>query len=209
MAVATSGRPVGYLAPVRRAALCMLRLVLPHLANALTASRMVAAVPVSLLVLDERDGLAFWIFLAAALTDLADGYVAKRWASPSRVGAALDPVADKLFVGCLLLALAERELVPVWLVALAIGRDVMLVVGAVLLRSRLADFRIEPLVIGKVSTFVQLLLLGFVLGHEAGIADVAALVEVLIAAAATLTIASALAYLAAGIRLGLVASRPA
>lgn len=208
MAVATSGRPVGYLAPVRRAALCMVRLVLPHLANALTASRIVAAVPLAILVLEGRDELAFWIFLAAALTDLADGYVAKRWASPSRVGAALDPVADKLFVGCLLLALAERDLLPVWLVALAIGRDVMLVVGVVLLRSRLADFRIEPLVIGKVSTFLQLLLLGFVLGHQAGIADVAAVVDMLIVAAAVFTIASALAYLAAGIRLGLVASRP-
>lgn len=209
MAVASSGRPAGHLAQVSRALGTAGRALLANLANILTASRLVSAGPLALLVLHERDALAFWIFLAAALTDVADGYVAKRWASPSQVGAALDPAADKLLLGCLFLALAARDLLPAWLVVLAIGRDVMLVAGAVALRSRLREFRIEPLVVGKISTFLQLVLVGHVLGHAAGIAEVGWVIEALVAAVAVVTVVSASAYLAAGLRLLARASEPA
>lgn len=206
MAVARSGRPAGRGTAVSDALAIAGRAVLGQLANLLTASRLVCAAPLAVLVLHDRFELAFWLFLAAALTDVADGYVAKRWARPSRIGAALDPVADKLLVGSLFLVLARDELVPEWLVALAVGRDVMLVVGAVILRSRLARFRIEPLVIGKISTFLQLVLLGFVLGGAAGIAEVDRVVELLVVAVAVVTLASAAAYVAAGLRLAASAS---
>ncbi|MCL6609719.1 MAG: CDP-alcohol phosphatidyltransferase family protein [Geminicoccaceae bacterium] len=206
MAIARSGRPAGRGTTVSTALATAGRALLGQLANILTAGRLVSAGPLALLVLHDRFELAFWLFLAAALTDVADGYVAKRWARPSSVGAALDPVADKLLVGCLLLALARAELVPAWLVALAIGRDVMLVAGAVALRSRLRQFRIEPLVIGKLSTFLQLVFLGFVLGGAAGVAEVDWAIEPLILAVAVVTLASAAAYLAAGLRLAARAS---
>lgn len=164
MAVATSGRAAGYWTRVSRALRAGGQLMLAHLANVLTTCRLLAAAPIALLIANEVDRLAFWLFLVAALTDLADGYIAKRWAGPSPVGAALDPVADKLFTGALFLAVASRELVPLWLVVLVIGRDVVLVVGVLFLRNRLAELRIEPLVIGKLSTFLQLLYLGFLLG---------------------------------------------
>ncbi len=201
MAVARSGRSAGRRATVSDRLVTVGRAALGQLANLLTASRLVLALPLAALVVGEHYPLAFWLFLAAALTDVADGYVAKRWAAPSRFGAALDPVADKLLVGSLLLALVDHELVPSWLVVLAIGRDVMLVVGAIVLRSRLREFRIEPLVIGKASTFLQLVFLGFVLGHEAEVADVAAAIPPLVAAVAVLTSASAAAYVGAGLRL--------
>lgn len=209
MAVARSGRPAGRRAPVSAALGSAGRLVLDHLANLLTTSRLVSAGPLALLVLHDRFALAFWLFLAAALTDLADGFVAKRWAGPSPIGAALDPVADKLLVGCLLLALVQTGLVPAWLVALVVLRDSMLVAGAVLLRRRLRSMRIEPLVIGKLSTFLQLVLLGCVLGQQAGIAEVGAAIELLTAAVAVVTLASAVAYVAAGLRLLARASSPA
>ncbi len=209
MAVARSGGPAGRGTAVSAAPAAFARAVLGQLANILTTARLVSTGPLVLLVLHDRFDLAFWLFLAAALTDVADGYVAKRWASPSRVGAALDPIADKLLVGCLLLALGGDDLVPGWLVALAIGRDVVLVAGAVALRSRLREFRIEPLVIGKLSTFLQLVFLGFVLGNAAGIADVAWVIELLLAAVAVVTLASAAAYVAAGLRLAARASSPA
>lgn len=209
MAVARSGGPAGRGTAVNAAPATLAGAVLGQLANILTTARLVSAAPLALLVLDGRFALAFWLFLAAALTDVADGYVAKRWASPSPIGAALDPIADKLLIGCLLLALSGDDRVPGWLVLLAIGRDVILVTGAVVLRSRLREFRIEPLVIGKLSTFLQLVFLGFVLGHEAGIADVAWVIELLVAAVAVVTLASAAAYVAAGLRLAARASSPA
>lgn len=201
MAVASSGRSTDRGTQVSGALGTAGRVLLANLANLLTASRLASAGPLAILVLHDRFELAFWIFLAAALTDVADGYVAKRWASPSQVGAALDPIADKLLLGGLFLTLADRELLPVWFVGLTVGRDLALVAGAVALRSRLREFRIEPLVIGKISTFLQLVLVGFVLGHEAGIADVLWVIDPLVAAVALATVASALAYLAAGLRL--------
>jgi cardiolipin synthase len=145
---------------------------------------------------------AFYVFLAAALSDLLDGYVAKRFNGSSQMGAILDPAADKVLIASMFIALAAVAAVPLWLVAAIIVRDLLIVGGAVLLRHRLRAFRIAPLLIGKVCTFVQLLLGGFVLGHLAGIADVAAIIGVLTLATAAVTLVSALAYLAVALRLG-------
>lgn len=145
---------------------------------------------------------AFYVFLVAALSDVLDGYVAKRFNGSSRMGAILDPAADKVLIAAMFTALGVVAAVPVWLVVAIIARDLLIVGGAVLLRHRLRGVRIEPLAIGKACTFVQLLLGGFVLGHLAGIADVATAITALTALTAAVTLASALAYLAAALRLG-------
>src|SRR5262245_20405166 len=100
MAVASSGRPTaaGLLARGVNAA----RALAPfYAANVLTLAR-VASIPLILAMLAyERPGSAFWLFVAAAFTDAADGFVAKRFNGVTSVGAVLDPLADKLLVGCL------------------------------------------------------------------------------------------------------------
>jgi cardiolipin synthase len=145
---------------------------------------------------------AFYVFLAAALSDVLDGYVAKRFSGRTRMGAILDPAADKVLIAGMFAALAAVEAVPLWLAVGIVTRDLLIVGGAVLLRQRLMRMRIEPLLIGKICTFVQLLLGGFVLGHLAEITDVAVMIELLIVATALVTLVSALAYLAAALRLG-------
>lgn len=70
-----------------------------------------------------NDFFALTVFLAAALTDLLDGYLARRWKQVTTVGTLLDPVADKLLISAALISLVEIRLLPGWMVVLIIGRE--------------------------------------------------------------------------------------
>jgi CDP-diacylglycerol---glycerol-3-phosphate 3-phosphatidyltransferase len=71
----------------------------------------------------SNDFFALLVFLAAALTDLLDGYLARRWKQVTTVGTLLDPVADKLLISAALISLVETRLLPGWLVILIISRE--------------------------------------------------------------------------------------
>src|SRR5512147_52282 len=66
---------------------------------------------------------ALAIFLAAAATDLLDGYLARRWKQITTVGTLLDPIADKLLISAALIALVQVKVVPAWVVILIVGRE--------------------------------------------------------------------------------------
>ena len=70
-----------------------------------------------------NDFFALTLFLAAALTDLLDGYLARRWKQVTTVGTLLDPVADKLLISAALISLVEIRLLPGWMVILIISRE--------------------------------------------------------------------------------------
>ena len=74
-------------------------------------------------VLLENDFIALIVFLAAALTDLLDGYLARRWKQVTTVGTLLDPIADKLLVSAALISFVQIRLMPGWLVVLIISRE--------------------------------------------------------------------------------------
>jgi CDP-diacylglycerol--glycerol-3-phosphate 3-phosphatidyltransferase len=74
-------------------------------------------------VIITNEFLALSIFLAAAATDLLDGYLARRWGQVTTVGTLLDPIADKLLISAALIALVEVRLVPAWMVILIVGRE--------------------------------------------------------------------------------------
>lgn len=207
MAVASSGRAGGSRGAVPGSRTASLSSWSQNLANALTLARLACTVPLVLLVVGDHPAAAFYLFLAAALSDGVDGYVAKRFNGCSPLGAVLDPAADKILVASLFTALAAVGAVPVWLVLLIVSRDLLIVGGAMALRWRVGGFRIEPLVIGKFCTFLQLVLGGFLLGHRAGIAEVGWLIEPLLLAVAAVTFVSAVAYLATGLRLNSAADR--
>src|SRR6202045_5449598 len=71
----------------------------------------------------SRDTFALLIFLAAAATDLLDGYLARRWGQITTVGTLLDPIADKLLISAALISLVQIHRVPAWMVVLIIGRE--------------------------------------------------------------------------------------
>ena len=74
-------------------------------------------------VLIANDFVALIVFLAAALTDLLDGYLARRWKQVTTVGTLLDPIADKLLVSAALISFVQIRLLPGWLVVLIISRE--------------------------------------------------------------------------------------
>ncbi len=171
-----------------------------NLANLLTSFRLAASVPLVVFLLEGEFGTAFWVFLVAGVTDIADGLVAKWVNGRTSLGAVLDPVADKLFLGSLFVTLVVIDAAPLWLAAIVVGRDLLIAAGAFLLRLRLRGFRVEPLVIGKICTFVQLLFGGVVLARLAGVAVPAWWEAGLLYAVAAMVVASALAYLGAALR---------
>jgi cardiolipin synthase len=126
-----------------------------NIPNALSALRL-ALVPVFFwLVLSHHDGWALAVLAVSGLTDYLDGNLARRWSQVSRVGQLLDPVADRLYILATLLGLAWRDVVPWWLVALVVGRDVLLSLTIPVL----ARYGYGPLPVhflGKAATFCLL-----------------------------------------------------
>lgn len=100
--------------------------------------------------------LAFWLMMAGGLSDALDGMLARRFGWESRLGAYLDPVADKLLMTTLFVCFAVGGLAPAWLAWLVIGRDVLILsmVAAAFLISDVRDF--PPSLLGKLSTLLQI-----------------------------------------------------
>ncbi len=107
----------------------------------------------------EAYEVALPLFLAAALTDLADGYIARRFRLTSRLGALLDPVADKLTMLVATLILAWQSLVPLWLAVAIIARDVVIVAGALAYRRLVGKVDIAPTLLSKLNTVVEFAML--------------------------------------------------
>ena len=135
-------------------------IVLRHLPNLLSGFRLLAAPLAAWAILAEHDAAALLIFAGASFSDLADGYVARRWGFTSQAGAWLDPLADKLLMLFCFLALWKVGAAPFWLVALVIARDLVIGAGAVLAKLLSLPLRIEPLMIGKATTTVLVLYAG-------------------------------------------------
>lgn len=110
-------------------------------------------VPVFLVLIVLGDYVAaLAVLVVASLTDLLDGFLARRLGQITRLGQLLDPAADRLYIFAALIGLAARDLVPWWIVVVIVARDVLLVVLGVVL----ANFGYGPLPVhqlGKVATF--------------------------------------------------------
>jgi cardiolipin synthase len=123
-----------------------------NLANGLTALRIVLA-PVFLLLYVQGDRVrALAAFAAAASTDVLDGLVARALHQRTRLGAFLDPIADKLLAACALVALAATGRLPWWLPALVVSRDLAQLAGAAILRTTHHVVPVAPTRIGKYAT---------------------------------------------------------
>jgi len=126
-----------------------------HLPNVLTLLRILMTPAVGVFVARDDMRAALPLLAAAALTDAADGFLARRWNAVSPAGAYLDPVADKLLAATVFVGLAYAGRLPWWLAGLVLGRDVLILAFAAwaLRRTRLRRF--PPTVWGKASTVLQ------------------------------------------------------
>jgi cardiolipin synthase len=137
------------------------------LPNFITLTRM-AMVPVFVIAVWDKDyRLALWIFIVAGLTDAFDGFLARRMDMKSRIGAYLDPIADKMLITVAYIALTipqgQAVVIPLWLTILALFRDfvIMVVAGVLYMVEDLREFPPSPL--GKATTFAQVATVAVVL----------------------------------------------
>jgi cardiolipin synthase len=166
-----------------------------NLPNLITLARLLS-VPLTIwLIFDERYGAAFWVFVGAGLSDALDGYIAKRFDRRTRLGALLDPVADKAMLAGVYVTLGLAGQLPLWLVGLVVLRDFLIVLGFLLISTTAAPRRLGPLYISKVNTLVQIALVGFVLARLGLAIEAGPATGLLIAAAAVTTVLSGVFYL--------------
>ena len=184
--------------PIRPIIMSGLGLNLPNL---ISLARLLL-VPLEIwLILVGHYGLAFWVLVAAGISDALDGFIAKRFDRRTRLGALLDPVADKAMLVSVYITLGAAHQLWTSLVILVVFRDIMIVGGFLLIQLFAVPKHYEPLYISKLNTGVQIMLVGFVLarlglGAAAGQID---LVLSLIVGATT--VVSGLSYLVRWARL--------
>ncbi|TLS28672.1 hypothetical protein PpBr36_00523 [Pyricularia pennisetigena] len=143
--------------------------------NILTASRLVIAPFIGYCIVNDYHATALGLFAYAGVSDLLDGWIARRWNQGTVVGTIIDPMADKMLMMVLTVSLAVKGALPLWLVTLIIGRDVGLALSAIYYRwvslpppktfMRYWDFslpsaEVRPTTISKYNTFLQLALMG-------------------------------------------------
>ena len=173
-----------------------------NLPNLISLARLLM-VPLTIwLIVAGSYGIAFWILVAAGVSDALDGFIAKRFDRRTRLGALLDPVADKAMLVSVYVALGMAHQLWAWLVILVVFRDIMIVGGFLLIQAVAAPKQYAPLYISKINTGLQILLVGFVLARP-GLGELLSRFDLVLGwltfglslAVAATTLLSGLAYL--------------
>ncbi len=166
-----------------------------NIPNMITLGRLLA-VPVTVwLILNDFIFAAFWLFVAAGISDAIDGFLAKRWNQVTEFGAYLDPLADKALLASVFITLGVQGHLESWLVILVVFRDVMIVGAVVLFQTMVRSLEMDPLFISKVNTLAQIILAALVLGAEGYNVDMGLFMEMMTGIVAVTTMASGLSYL--------------
>jgi cardiolipin synthase len=173
----------------------MSQLSLRHqIPNLLTLGR-IATVPVLILFLrDGRYGAALVIFLVAGITDGLDGWIAKRFDSVTRLGAILDPLADKMLIVSTYVMLVLSGDLPFWLLLLIAFRDLGIIGGVLVLHTLQGEIEMRPSMISKINTFLQISLVVLIMVERVELVMLGALTDGLLWAVALTTVASAFHY---------------
>jgi len=168
--------------------------------NLITIMRFVLVPAVVLAMLNMRWDWAFAGFLVAGISDGVDGFIARRFNQHSKLGAYLDPMADKVLLVSVFVVMGFIGQLPLWLVVTMVSRDA-LIICAVLLSTVMAHpVEMKPLYVSKANTAAQIVLAAVVLGELALGLHLDPLRPALILLSGVLTVASAAAYLVAWLR---------
>ena len=125
-----------------------------------------ASVPLAVwLILNGHYSWAFWLFIAAGVSDAVDGFVAKRFGQETVVGKYLDPLADKALLISVFITLGAAGHMPLWLVIIVVSRDVMILAGALIGLILTDRYAVQPMWPAKVNTVAQIVYAGLVLAN--------------------------------------------
>jgi cardiolipin synthase len=152
--------------------------------------------------------IAFVLFIVAGFSDAVDGFLAKRFNMASELGALLDPLADKVLLVSMYIALGIANALPQWLVILVVSRDILIIGGVLLSWIVNKPIAMKPHYVSKLNTAAQIILVALVLGLLGLELNAGWLVPPVVVTVACLTLLSAALYVAEWIRhMGLVDSR--
>lgn len=138
-----------------------------HIPNAICVLRILLVIPIVMSLRSEDFRLALILIFVAGFSDGLDGYLAKTFDWRTRLGGLLDPLADKLLLITVILTLTFMHLTPVWLAAVVIGRDLIIVTGATVYNYVIGPVTGEPSTISKINTVCQLLYMLCVIANSA------------------------------------------
>ena len=167
------------------------------LANWLTIARILLIPVLVIFVVYNRVVFALLTFVVAGVTDTMDGYIARTRGSKTRLGAFLDPLADKLLLTASFITLTYRfpHVLPFWLTAIVLSRDLVLILVAVLVMLTGGQVHPAPTSLGKTCTVFQMVTIGVALLVVGGVSAARPFCRALIALTAILTVASGVQYL--------------
>jgi cardiolipin synthase (CMP-forming) len=136
--------------------------------NILSIGRMLAVPPLVLLLLYGYYGWALLVAIFAGVSDLLDGWLARRYGWQSRFGSLADPAADKIMMVSSYLTLAWLGYLPWWLFGLVILRDLVIVIGGWIYHLKFERLEAQPTQLSRFNTFCQVFLMWYVLVYLAG-----------------------------------------
>ena len=135
--------------------------------NLICVLRMALTVPIVMLLVDGDYAMTLALFAVAAVSDVLDGFLAKTFGWTSELGKILDPLADKLLLVSVFITLAWIGLVPAWLAAVAVTRDLVISFGAIAYLNLFGPVEGKPTVVSKINTLLQLSYVIAVVWHAA------------------------------------------
>jgi len=124
--------------------------------NTLTILRILSIPVFVIFLLYDRFFIALLVFIGAGITDGLDGLIARVFHQRTIIGAYLDPIADKLMILTSFIVLAILGVIPSWLTVIVIARDVIILLGVLVLQLTAHKVEIKPIFMGKASTVMQL-----------------------------------------------------
>jgi cardiolipin synthase len=161
-----------------------------NLPNLITIGR-ILLVPVVVWAIASREmQVAFLVFLIAGVSDAVDGFLAKRLGMTSELGAHLDPLADKVLIVSIYIALGITEAIPRWIVILVVSRDILIVGGVMLAWFLGKPIRVKPVLVSKLNTVAQIVFACLVLASLAFGVEFEMVQVAIMATVAALTLAS-------------------
>ncbi|HQT00576.1 MAG: CDP-diacylglycerol--glycerol-3-phosphate 3-phosphatidyltransferase [Hydrogenophilales bacterium 16-64-46] len=165
-----------------------------NLPNVISMLRLVAVPVVAWLILHRLWEAACWLFLAAALSDGLDGFLARALKQTTPLGAALDTIADKALGVVTLVMLTLEDAIPLWVTLAILARDTVIVLGALSYRGLAGHLEIHPTWLGKTHMFAEFVLLALVLASLASLLAAGVWLDWLFAGVFAIAAASGVQY---------------
>jgi len=125
--------------------------------NFFTFLRLLLTPLLTIFFINHHFTLATFVFLLAGVTDALDGFLARRLNQKSRLGACLDPIADKILLSTSFVLLSWGGYIPSWLAVVVLSRDIFILLGALLLFLFDVSFEVKPSLLGKLTTLTQII----------------------------------------------------